>query len=148
MEQLLIAILSGFVAGALISKLSNNAKNKPVFKGEKIENSKDVLHEARKAHEIGADSAAILLAFGAVEMKLREKTDSHDSKHSINQMLQQLKETSKVEDSTLMTIRQLANIRNHTAHSAIESKKYTDSKVDSYLTKAQQVIRELSTINL
>ncbi|MBN8105549.1 hypothetical protein [Vibrio vulnificus] len=148
MEDLLIAIVSGFLAGAIISRLSNKAKNNPVFKSEKLENSKDILHEARKAHELGADSAAILLAFGAIESKLREKTKLNDSTFSINKLLEELNKRSEVDESTVVMIRQLANIRNQTVHSSEVSKKYTDNKVESYLHKAQQVLKNLSQINL
>ncbi|WP_155483488.1 hypothetical protein [Vibrio harveyi] len=148
MDELLLAILGGFVAGALISKLSNRAKNKPVFKSEKIENSKDILDEARKAHDMGADSAAILLAFGAVELKLRERTNSDDSKFSIHQMLESLEQEQKLSKTTSLSIRQLAKIRNQTVHSPKESKKYAEAKVESYLKKVSDVLRELSTVNL
>lgn len=147
MEELIVAIVSGFVAGAILGKLSRRAQNKAVFKDKKIESSKDVLHEARKAHQIGADSAAILLAFGAVELTLRERTNFNDSKHSINQILKRLEQTNAIELSTLMDIRQLANTRNKTVHNSNESKKYTESKVDSYLSKAQQVVNALSLLN-
>lgn len=143
MEELLIAVFAGFLAGAVMNKLSNQAKKVPVFKNEKLKNSKDILFEATKAKEVGADSASILLAFGAIESELRKISGHKESTYSIQKILSELESDNVIEPQIVSLIRQLAKIRNETAH-GVSSKKFSDEKVSSYLERAKAVLNELA----
>lgn len=142
MEEFIIAALAGLFAGAIFKKLSDKAQKVPVFQN-KIKNYNDILNEAKKAHEIGADSASILLAFTAVESRLRELTSNNDSTYLISHMLSELIERNKINSDTEKLIKQLEKARNETAHSG-ESKKFSELKVLNYLEKAELIISKLS----
>jgi hypothetical protein len=146
MEELIVAVLAGLFAGAMVKKLSDKAKNVPVFKDEKISNSNDILNEAHKAQKIGADSASIMLAFSAIESRLRLLTGHDDASYSINNMIDELHERRKINLETVKLIKQLSKIRNETVHSG-ESKKFSESKVSSYIDKAELVLEKLKQNN-
>ncbi|MGE6447730.1 DUF4145 domain-containing protein [Pseudoalteromonas tetraodonis] len=143
MEELLIAVFAGFLAGALLNKLSNKVKKVPVFKNDKLKNSKDILSEATKAKDVGADSASILLAFGAIESELRKISGHKESTYSIQKMLAELESEKAIDPHLTSLIKQLAKIRNETAHGA-NSKKFSDTKVTSYLERSKTVLNELA----
>lgn len=144
MEELLIAILAGLAAGALLKKISDKAKSVPVFKDEKINSPGDILAEAKKARDMGADSACILLAFGAIESRLREISGEDSSAYQLNNIITSLTKSEKIPVETANTIRQLANIRNETAHGDA-SKKLSSLKVNTYIEKTESVLSSISS---
>ncbi|EZH79201.1 hypothetical protein AU05_17610 [Ectopseudomonas composti] len=144
MEELIAAVILGLFAGAVLKKLSDSAKTMPVFKDDKISDYKDILTEAHKAKNIGADSASILLAFGAIESSLRKISGHNESGYSVSRITSDLLKAGEIDNSTADLIRQLNKIRNETSHSIDAHSKYSETKVSSYLESVRKVLSALA----
>lgn len=142
MEELLLAIIAGFAAGIIAKKVSDKAKSIAVFKGMNLKNSKDILAEANKAREMGADSAAILLAYGAIESRLRQISGHNESSFSVTDMVKMLESENRIDPEISLTIRQLSKVRNETSHGET-SKEFSKTKVTQYIDRATSVLKSL-----
>ena len=142
MEDLLIAVLAGFAAGVLINKLTNKAKNVPVFKNDDVSNSDAILAEAVKAKNIGAYPASISLAFGAIEAKLRQLSENNEATYSVNRIVNDLIGTDVISQEITSVINELSKTRNNVVH-GFEMEFVNELMVSNYLSKSENLLEVL-----